>query len=71
MQQYMIANFRCYLNVSSTDHEIRSLCYTQMKAYCPKILQSKFEVATPKVCEVILHALFVSNAFFQLSLSVA
>ena len=65
MQQYMTANFRCYLNASSTTDEIRSLCYAQMKAYCPKILRAKFEVATPKVCVVILHAYFDKQRFFS------
>ena len=70
MQQYMTANFRCYLNASSTTHEIRSLCYAQMNAYCPKILRAKFEVATPKVCVVILHAYFDKQRFFFTSASV-
>ena len=65
MQQYMTANFRCYLNASSTTDEIRSLCYAQMKAYCPKILRAKFEVAIPKVCVVILHAYFDKQRFFS------
>ena len=36
------------MNEFSTTHEIRPLCYAQMKAHYPKILESIFEVVIPK-----------------------
>ena len=38
LKQFVKTNFTCYLDLSSTTHEIRSLYYAQMKAHCPKIL---------------------------------
>ena len=53
------ANFRCYLDTTSVTHEIRPLCYFQMTARCPKIMQSNFEFVTPKGCLVILIPILI------------
>ena len=37
-----------------------ALCYAHMKAHCPKILQSKCEIATPKGQPVNYWSVFCS-----------
>ena len=60
LKQYILANFKCYLNTSSTAnipqkyHEIHFLCYTKMKVSCSVILKLNFEVAALNGCVVIL-----------------
>ena len=55
LNQYIKAKFRCYFNMSFNTHEIRLLCYPQIKVHCTEIVQPNFEVLTPKGYLVSFH----------------